>query len=749
MSNDYDLIITSNKIKNDLLNKNSNLHLLVKYKVLTLDEFMDKYYGSLDNNAYLYLMRKYHYNYELCDNIINNIYYLKDYYEELLNNNLIKKDLFFKNSFKKVLIYNLPMINKCLIKELSKYDLKIENSRLNNYEHIINEFKNNEDEVNNLCLRIRELLDQNIDVNKIKIVINESSKLLIKRYFNYYNLPINIDLHKSIYQSKNVVIFLKELKDNHKICLDNLEDNDVKNKIIDILNKYDLNIIDDSLIQLIDHELLNSYLDLDYLEDSIEIIKIDDLNNNDNYYFITSFNEGINPLVYEDNDYLSDNDKEKLGMLTSKEKNMISKEGMMNKYYSYKNIYISYYLEDNERTYMPSLLIDEYNLKVNKEDHHQYYYSNIYNKITLSKALDNLIKYNHISKDLELYNYYSDFKYLSFNHKYTKIDIDKYHDYLNNKIVLSYTSVNDYFNCRFKYYLKKVLNIEVKEDSLSLKIGNLYHYILSKIYDKDFDFDKLYDYYLSNLNMSKKEEFFLNNLKDELKKIINRIKIMDESSSLKSAYTEEKISLNKGKITIFGIVDKIKYLKDDKELIMMIVDYKTGSIETKIDNLNYGLNMQLPMYLYLVSNHYDNVIVGGFYLQKILNNKEVDNDQEDLLLLDGFTNSNIDIISKIDHNYENSKVIKGMKLNKEGLSNYAKVLSSDEIAKLNKIVDDLLKEAGDNIFNGEFDINPKRINNKLLGCEYCEFNDICFKDETDIIDLENKKISSILGGSNV
>ena len=34
-------------------------------------------------------------------------------------------------------------------------------------------------------------------------------------------------------------------------------------------------------------------------------------------------------------------------------------------------------------------------------------------------------------------------------------------------------------------------------------------------------------------------------------------------------------------------------------------------------------------------------------------------------------------------------------------------------------------------------INPKKIDNKNIGCEYCEFRDVCFRKENDIVILES------------
>ena len=43
------------------------------------------------------------------------------------------------------------------------------------------------------------------------------------------------------------------------------------------------------------------------------------------------------------------------------------------------------------------------------------------------------------------------------------------------------------------------------------------------------------------------------------------------------------------------------------------------------------------------------------------------------------------------------------------------------------------------IINANFMINPKRIGNDNVGCQYCHYRDICFMSEKDIVDLKEYK----------
>jgi ATP-dependent helicase/DNAse subunit B len=290
-------------------------------------------------------------------------------------------------------------------------------------------------------------------------------------------------------------------------------------------------------------------------------------------------------------------------------------------------------------------------------------------------------------------------------------------------------------------------------------IGNLFHYILSICFKDDFDFDKEFNNYIDNTEFTKKEEFFINKLKQDLIFTINTIKKQDLNTSLNNALYEQKIYVNMDgnvKVTFMGIIDKLKYETFDNKTIVAIIDYKTGNPNINLNNVIYGLDMQLPIYLYLSKNSsLENVEVAGFYLQKIIHNKvnyeenkTLDEIKEKEYKLEGYSNSNEEILSKLDKNYNDSNMIKGMKTSSKGFYAYSKILNKEELEKLYNLTEEKIEETKDNIIEAKFDINPKKVGFNLLGCEYCKFNDICYKKEDDIISLEEKNYKEFLGGDN-
>ena len=195
------------------------------------------------------------------------------------------------------------------------------------------------------------------------------------------------------------------------------------------------------------------------------------------------------------------------------------------------------------------------------------------------------------------------------------------------------------------------------------------------------------------------------------------------------------------------------YKEKDNNTYISLVDYKTGTPKTDMTNLKYGLDMQLPIYVYLVkkSNIFLNPKIIGFYLEQILPEKfnydpkkeylEIKNDK---LKLTGYSINDPYLVSMFDSTYENSKMIKGMKMTSKGFSHYTKVLSFDAIDNLVIVVETKIKEAFLSIKNGDFTIDPKVIKGENIGCSFCSYSDLCFKTGKDLVYLEEENDLSYL-----
>ena len=217
--------------------------------------------------------------------------------------------------------------------------------------------------------------------------------------------------------------------------------------------------------------------------------------------------------------------------------------------------------------------------------------------------------------------------------------------------------------------------------------------------------------------------------------------MQDSHSEFKAKETEKKITIQKTQnIKFTGIIDKISKLDN----YIIITDYKTGTPNTTLDNIEDGLNMQLPIYIYLIKNGLDKEKqIVGFYLKKLINKSYTEEEEINNLKLKGYTTSNEEIIQKIDNTYEDSKIIKGMKKTKNGFYSYTKLITQKEIEIIDKITNENINKVIKAVEEADFKINPKKLNNELISCKYCKYKDLCFYKEEDITNLRQKPFEEI------
>ena len=86
-------------------------------------------------------------------------------------------------------------------------------------------------------------------------------------------------------------------------------------------------------------------------------------------------------------------------------------------------------------------------------------------------------------------------------------------DLFQEKLLLSYTSLDTYYKCGFRYYLQYVLKVGKYEETFMQNIGNIYHYMLSVAFNKDFIFDLEWDTYLEEHKIIHNNFQFILNLR--------------------------------------------------------------------------------------------------------------------------------------------------------------------------------------------------------------------------------------------
>ena len=765
------VIITTNENKKKILRENSMKHTYANLKFYTFLELKKNLLFDYDVKTIEFVATHYQVSVSVAKIYLENLYFLKDLDDEKVKFlNGLKEDLdehgllIYHESFKeylldkRIIVYDYPVLNKeqKLILSLLDREVEYQKSEDIEYKPVIYEAKDIDAEVEFVMEKIGDLLDQNIPLSKIKIIASADYYNILTRYFYLYHLPFYKGNTHSFYSTMVAQEFI------HQYELYSIEEN-----VLHLSEKYQnvgdlVRIINQSVMiedktlrkEFIIEDLKTSKIKEDMYEEQIEICSLTDNFDSSHHVFLLGFNVNSYPKIKRDISYLSDEVRMRLGLDTSTDINHNQKLTILKRITDIKNLTITYKLHSNEGACYPSMLIKEVGLEVLpvKLDA-SVSHSRIFSEIKYATLLDNLYKFNSVYPDLAIYQNNLTIPYFQYNNQFTGIPNSILKDKLNHNLTLSYTNLEMYQECAFKYYVSKVLCLDIFEETFKTILGSIMHHILEVGIVKEIDIpiemikfvkDKGYQ-------LNAKELFYLDLFSRELTKILNVIKRQQKHSSLKHYLFEQEFFVYKDSkemnITFKGNIDKVMYEEINGREVIAVVDYKTGNTMITLKNLDYGLNIQLPIYLYLLkrSDRFKDALIAGFYIQKVLAKKEniqFKKAEEELLesrlRLQGYTNRDEYLMEMIDDEYQNSTVFQNLKFKKDGeLSSTSKVLSYEEMDELISRVDAIIDEVILNILDGKFLINPKIIKGNNVACTYCHFKDICYK---------RKQNEVILGG---
>ena len=740
-----------------------NIKKLVSVKIMSMSEFISSYYFDYDEKSIIYLINKYGIKYEVAKEYLANLIYIEDksyniekldflvsIKRELIENNLLIFNSRFKNFIKdkNIIIYNynLSKFEKHLLKDINYKEIK---PIQNNYTPVIYEFDNIEEEVEFIARSISKLINDNVDINKIKLTnVSDDYINIITKIFNFYNLKI--DKFNNIPVMSNIIgtTFLNNLDLGIEKAIESIssyDKTDTYNKIINICNKYIWCDNEKDLKTLIEYDLKHTYIKNPKYTNMIEVVDYKSYSFTDEYVFMLGFNQGIIPKIYKDEDYISDNIKPSY-MDSTIEKNTFEKVSTISAIKNIKNLTITYKLKTPFSIFYPSNLIDDLIPPIKGKIDYSTSYSDIDDEITLANDLDELIKFGKTSDTLELLNSNYDIPYNTYSHRFTGLSINKLRDYIKRQksFNLSYTLMDNYNRCAFRFYIDKILCLSTLDDSFGITLGNLYHHVLEKLVKSDIDIESTVNDYIkdNDIFLTNSNRFFVNRAIDNLKYLKGILEKQNSFSKLKKCETEKFVKIPlKDNINFVGFIDKIVYDNIKDKTIVAIIDYKTYVKKPSLKYIDSGIGLQLPVYMYLSSYSYKNINFAGFYLQNITLDNKSDEEKEKSLKLIGYTNTDKEILENFDSNYMDSSVIDGIKINKDGnfsSSSLKRMLSNDEIDGVIKTVREKIDETLDNVLDSKFDINPK-MDKENIGCEFCKYRDLCFKKAYDFKSIKGNK----------
>lgn len=193
-----------------------------------------------------------------------------------------------------------------------------------------------------------------------------------------------------------------------------------------------------------------------------------------------------------------------------------------------------------------------------------------------------------------------------------------------------------------------------------------------------------------------------------------------------------------------GRIDRMDTYYKEGNYYYRVIDYKTGTKDLSLQEMYYGLQLQLPIYLQAVleaqkqqiqANHYP---AGIFYYQlddpmietNSIEASKIYGEWIQETKLKGLTLKDATLVEAMDPHISNSSDILPVGLKKDGdFTASSKVATMEEFDCLLQHVQDHVIKMAQSILSGDISIQPIEFDG-LRACQYCDFLSVCQFDPT-------------------
>ncbi|WP_034466989.1 PD-(D/E)XK nuclease family protein [Butyrivibrio proteoclasticus] len=350
----------------------------------------------------------------------------------------------------------------------------------------------------------------------------------------------------------------------------------------------------------------------------------------------------------------------------------------------------------------------------------------------------------------------------------------------------SVSRLERFASCCYAHFISYGLNLEERSDydfDVS-DLGNVFHEVLerytSEIIKRKIDWrtlpqqqsDEMLNQILTSvvdgygdtiLRSSARNQFMVERIRRILSRTVETLKYQVSKGRFNPEYLEmdfseagnlDEINIDlsadeKDKITrsmkLRGRIDRIDLYKDDDNVYVKVIDFKSGKHRFNVASLYYGLQLQLVMYMdvaiatekklsgnknvvpaAILYYHVDDPVVAG---KGDLHPEEINEMIKQELRMTGLVNEDQAIIQMLDEGLTAKSDVIPVELKKDGtLSSRSQTASRSDYDKISAYVHKKIKEFGNRILDGDIAVNPYEMGTHG-SCTYCQYRSICGYDE--------------------
>lgn len=399
---------------------------------------------------------------------------------------------------------------------------------------------------------------------------------------------------------------------------------------------------------------------------------------------------------------------------------------------------------------------------------------------------------NNEEYDYKVENIFKGLSYSNIGDKVAKSKLKKLYQDDMGKLVFSVSRLEKYAECPFSYFVQyglKAKNRKVYEFTPP-DLGSFVHDVLDSFTKKVKEDGVLW----SELSDSKCKEIVSNlidiKLNEDTNSILNSSKRFNYLSKRFKRVISKSVSvvaeqISKGEFEVFktefnfgdrntgeaialelednekvylqGRIDRIDTYELDGQTYIRVVDYKTGAKKFDLNEVYYGLQMQLLVYLdALIKNSKyileKQVIPGAVLYFKIddpiiksneeMTTEEVEKKVLEALKMKGLVLKDARVVKAMDKDIDKGySLVIPAAFKKDGdFKSNSSVATEEQFNILREYVNNKMISLCEDMLSGDVKVEPIKNSNKVQ-CQYCDFSAICQFD-TSIADNRYKVISN-------
>ena len=389
---------------------------------------------------------------------------------------------------------------------------------------------------------------------------------------------------------------------------------------------------------------------------------------------------------------------------------------------------------------------------------------------------------------------YTSIKALAENDKVQINNSDLATSLFNYNMYISASRLEDFYNCSFRYFCKFGLNARprAKAEMDPMQRGTLIHYVLEMILSNygtkalssmtDNQIKAIVDKYVSDYFENK-----MGNVLDltirfrynyiRLSKLIYSVVIHLAHEFSQSDFEAKAFELDidkdgqvkpeiltlddGGTIQIRGSIDRVDTFIKDNQQYVRVVDYKSGNKSFNLSDIMYGLNLQMFVYLFSLSedknSKFSGIPSGVLYMHASRGVLSFDSKGEALdtyaskesttLKMKGIVISDYDgeIAMAMEHDLNGNYIPVKVKKNGDLTGNLA---SLEQLGMIHKKIHSLITQMGMDLHTGRIERNPVKNKSHKNTCDYCDYSDVCANakniEKRIVSDLSDSEVKEIL-----